>query len=73
MPRYRCFCLTDDDKIAWGTHVQSKTLKAAIIAGHRACQKHSGSTFSRVEIWLGNRKLHTSPERFARRATWIDP
>jgi hypothetical protein len=66
VPRYRCFCLTDDDRVQWGLHVQARNLADATIEAHRACQDHLGTTHSRVEIWKGAQKLHVSPERFVR-------
>ena len=66
---------TDDDKIGLGECTSSReTLeKPRSSLGIAPARRIPGVPFSRVVIWLGNRKLHTSPERFARRATWIDP
>ncbi len=58
MPQYRCFCLTADDRVAWGLHLDATTLEAAIEAAHRACQEHLKTSSSRVEIWRGAYKLH---------------
>jgi hypothetical protein len=58
VPRYRCFCLTEDDRVAWGLHVEAETLEATIEAAHRACRERLKTLSSRVEIWRGARKLH---------------
>src|SRR5450432_1178850 len=60
VPQYRCFCLTEEDRVAWGLHLEAKTLEAAIEAAHRACQEHLHASSSRVEIWRGANKLHVS-------------
>jgi hypothetical protein len=60
VPQYRCFCLTEDDRVEWGLHLEAKNLDAAIEAAHRACQEHLHSSSSRVEIWRGANKLHVS-------------
>ena len=60
MPQYRCFCLTEEDRVAWGLHLEAKNLEAAIEAAHRACQEHLHASSSRVEIWCGANKLHVS-------------
>jgi hypothetical protein len=61
VPVFRCFCLTDDDRIAWGLHIDARNLEAAIQAAHRACREHRESSSSRVEIWHGRKKLYASP------------
>jgi hypothetical protein len=61
VPRFRCYCLTADDRIAWGILIDAKNLEAAIEAGRRACQEHRGTLSSRVQIWRGTEKLYTSP------------
>jgi hypothetical protein len=61
MSQFRCFCLTADDRIAWGLRVEAPNLEAAIKAGERACQLHLKTSLPRVEIWRGVNKLYTSP------------
>jgi hypothetical protein len=61
MSQFRCFCLTADDRIAWGLRVEAANLEAAIKAGERACQLHLETSLPRVEIWRGANKLYTSP------------
>jgi hypothetical protein len=51
MSRYRCFCLTADDRIVGGLRVEAANLEAAIEAGERACQLHLRTSLPRVEIW----------------------
>ena len=58
MPRYRCFCLVADDRVAWGLHLDARNLEAAIEAAHQACQAHLKASTSRVEIWRGANKLY---------------
>jgi hypothetical protein len=58
--QYRCFCLTADDRIAWGLRVEATNLEAAIEAGERACRLHLKTSLPRVEIWRGASKLYTS-------------
>jgi len=60
--KFRCFCLTGDDRIAWGLHIEARDLEAAIQAAHRACQEHLNSLSSRIEIWQGSQKLYDSPK-----------
>jgi hypothetical protein len=60
VPQYRCFCLTEEDRVAWGLNLEAKNLRAAIEAAHRACQEHLHASPSRVEIWCGANKLHVS-------------
>jgi hypothetical protein len=60
VPRYRCFCLTEDDRVAWGLRLDARSLEAAIAAAHRACEDHLKTSSSRVEIWRGAKKLHVS-------------
>lgn len=61
MPQFRCFCLTADDRIAWGLRLEATNLEAAIEAGERACHLHLKTSRPRVEIWRGANKLYTSP------------
>jgi hypothetical protein len=56
--RFRCFCLTADDRVAWGLHLEATNLEAAIEAAHRACQEHLKTSESKVEIWRGANRLH---------------
>jgi hypothetical protein len=62
VPRYRCFCLTEDDRVAWGLHLDARDLETAIAAAHRACREHLKTESSRVEIWRGAKKLHASSQ-----------
>ena len=60
VPRYRCFCLTDDDRVMWGLHVDAPDVEAAVEAAHRACQEHLKTASTGVEIWRGAKKLRVS-------------
>jgi hypothetical protein len=59
-PRYRCFCLDNESRILWGTHVRAIGIDEAIVAAHQACQARLGCR-TRVEIWQGPIRVHTSP------------
>jgi hypothetical protein len=61
VPKYRAYCLTPDDRIEWGRTIHAPNLETAIEAAHRACQDHSHTSSSRVEIWRGNNKVYVSP------------
>jgi hypothetical protein len=73
LAEFRCLCLASDDTVVWETLVEAPNLQAAIIAAHVACQEHSKTTTSRVEIWLGDDKLHVSPPHENRPPTWTPP
>jgi hypothetical protein len=62
VPRYRCFCLTEDDRVAWGLHLDAASLGTAIEAAHRACREHLHTSTSRVEIWLEAERLYVGTE-----------
>ena len=62
VPRYRCFCLTEDDRVAWGLHLEAANLDLAVEAAHRACREHLHTSTSRVEVWQGAEKLYVGSE-----------
>jgi hypothetical protein len=57
MPIFRCFGLTEDNRIIWGRHIEAEGISAAIIA----CTRIAPDVTRRVEVWLGSRKLHPKP------------
>ena len=57
MPIFRCFGLTEDNRIIWGRHIEADDLSAAIIA----CTKVAPDVTRHVEVWLGSRKVHPRP------------
>ena len=57
MPTFRCFGLTEDNRIIWGRHIEADNSSAAIIA----CTRIAPEVTRRVEVWLGSRKLHPKP------------
>jgi hypothetical protein len=54
MAIFRCFGLTEDNRIIWGRHIEADDIAAAIIA----CTKISPDVTRRVEVWRGSRKVH---------------
>ena len=73
MPQFWCCCLAADDTVVWGTYVDAPDLDAAIIAAHIACQEHSKTTTSRVEVWLGEDRLHVTSPRDNSGPVWTPP
>lgn len=61
MPRFRCYCLTADDRIVWAVNVDAADLDAAIEAARRVCQEHPKTPSTGVEIWQDSEKLYVSP------------
>jgi hypothetical protein len=57
MAIFRCFGLTEDNRIIWGRHIEADGISAAIIA----CTRIAPDVTRRVEVWLGSRKLHPKP------------
>jgi hypothetical protein len=56
--RYRCFCLTDDGRILWGTRLHANGLAEAIAAAREACRAHIGRECL-VEVWQRSSCLFT--------------
>lgn len=56
MPRYRCFCMTEDARIITGAVIEADHAAAALDI---AFQKWSGiPAFAFVQIWLGSDRLY---------------
>jgi hypothetical protein len=55
MPRYRCFCLTDDDRIIAGAFIDAEDLPAAVEVAREQWRDAVG--FDHLEIWLGRVRL----------------
>ena len=53
--RYRCFCLTADNRIIHGLHIDAADVEAAIEAA-RVTWK-GVTDFHSVEVWLGVTRL----------------
>jgi hypothetical protein len=54
MPVYRCFGLTDDNRILWGRHIEAENVTAAIVA----CTNVASKITSAFEIWRGSEKVY---------------
>jgi hypothetical protein len=57
MPTFRCFGLTEDNRIIWGRHIEADVLATAIVA----CTQVAPEITRRVDVWLGSRKLYPKP------------
>jgi len=55
MPRYRCFCLTDDDRIITGAFIEAATSSEAVAAADKRWR--NDARYDHLEIWLGMKRL----------------
>ncbi len=55
MPRYRCFCLTDDERIITGAFIEAENVAAAVEVARQQWREAVG--FDHLEIWLGRERL----------------
>lgn len=56
MRRYRCFCMTEDDKIITGAFIEAEYTWEALKAADQRWKGCAG--FHHVEIWLGKYRLY---------------
>jgi hypothetical protein len=57
MPVYRCFGLTDDNRIVWGKHIEAENVTGAIVA----CANVAPEITAAFEIWLRSEKVYRTP------------
>jgi hypothetical protein len=55
MPRYRCFCLTDDERIITGAFIVAENVPAAVEMARQQWRDVAG--LDHLEVWLGRDRL----------------
>ncbi len=55
MPRYRCFCLTDDERIITGAFIVAENIGVAVEEANQQWRDVAG--FDHLEVWLGPDRL----------------
>jgi hypothetical protein len=55
MPRYRCFCLTDDERIITGAFIEAESIAAAVEGARQQWRATVG--FHHLEVWLGRERI----------------
>jgi hypothetical protein len=55
MPRYRCFCLTGDERIITGAFIEAENVPAAVEMARQQWCETVGS--DHPEVWRGRERL----------------
>ena len=74
VPQFWCCCLATDDTVRLGVRkIDAWTSTPLSLPAHIACQEHSKTTTSRVEIWLGEDGVYVPPPRDNSGRVWTPP
>jgi hypothetical protein len=56
---FRYYCLSDDDRIVFGSNFSAVDVTAAIAMAYESCETR-GYPAHRIELWLGSRLVYRS-------------